>query len=66
MPEVEKKALTKRAKKLGLTISAYILHAVKISETMISEDELLEMSKHAEKEYREGKTKTLQSLADLI
>lgn len=66
MPENEKKALVRRAKKAGRTISAYILHAVKVSETMISEDELVEMSKQAEKEYREGKTKTLRSLADLI
>lgn len=48
------------------TVSSYLLYAVELEQQLISEEELLEMSKKADKEYKEGKTKELKRLADLI
>lgn len=66
LPKEKKEAIEKRAKKSGLTISSYILYTVELEEKLISEDELAERIKEAEKNYREGKAKKLKSLADLI
>lgn len=66
LPEEKKKAIEKRAKKSGLTISSYILYTVGLEEKLISEDELAERIKEAEKNYHKGKAKKLRSLADLI
>lgn len=38
----------------------------KLKGELISEDELLNMAKIAEQEYKTGKTKTLKSLKDLM
>lgn len=49
-----------------MNVSAYILYALDFEENLISEDELYESLKLAEKEHTEGKTKVLGSLADLM
>lgn len=66
LPQEEKVKLEKRARKAGITISAYILYSVKVAENAISQEELLEMATEAEKDYRKGRTKELKSLADLM
>lgn len=62
----KKKAIEKRAKRMGKTTSAYVLNALELEKQLISEDELLEMAKTAEKEFKTGKTKKLSSLQDLM
>lgn len=66
LPEEKKRMIRTRAKKANKSISAYILYAISLEESLISEDELLVMSENAEKNYKEGKTKELTSLADLM
>lgn len=66
MPLAEKQKIEKRAKKAGQSISGYILGAVKLQESLIQEDELVEMIKQAEKEHESGKTKKFVSLKDLM
>ena len=62
----EKKKILARAKKSGKNVSAYILYALEVENDLISEDELLAIAKRAEKDYRDGNTKELSSLADLM
>ncbi|MBI5412152.1 hypothetical protein HZA43_03170 [Candidatus Peregrinibacteria bacterium] len=66
MPVEAKKEVEKRARRVHKTTSGYLLDALKIVEQMISEEELLAMSKTAGKNYKQGKTKALKSLNDLI
>ena len=66
MPLAEKKKIEKRAKMASKSVSAYVLDTLKFQEKMIQEDEILAMAERAEKEYREGKTKVLRSLEDLM
>lgn len=66
LPQKDKEDLLRRAKKAGKTVSAYIKSIIDLEQNMISEDELLAMSKTAMKEYKSGKTKTLTSLKDLM
>ncbi|MDP4007843.1 MAG: hypothetical protein Q8P68_01495 [Candidatus Peregrinibacteria bacterium] len=66
LPPDKKKEIERRAKKMGLSISSYVLYTIDLEQKMISEDELLERIKEAEKNYKEGKTKILKSLADLM
>lgn len=66
LPPQKKKEIEKRARKMGFSVSAYILHSVNMEQKMISEDEILEMAERAEKDYKAGKTKVLRSLADLM
>jgi len=66
LTEKQKKEIEKRAKKVGTNTSSYILHAVALEKELISEDDLLEMAKKSEKDYKLGKTKKLSSLADLV
>ena len=62
----EKKRILARAKKSGRNVSAYILYALEIENDLISEDELLARCKRARENYRNGDTKELSSLADLM
>lgn len=48
------------------TVSSYLLYAVELEQQLISEEELLEISKKADMDYKNGKTKEVKSLADLI
>lgn len=66
LPKEKKKEIMQRAKKAGMTVSAYIISALELEEQLISEDELLEMAKEAERAYREGRTKVLKSHRDLM
>jgi len=66
LPPDQKKEIERRAKKAKKTISAYILYAIQLEQSLISEDELLEIAKRTEDDYYNGKTKELKSLADLM
>lgn len=66
LPQEQRKELESRAKKANKTLSAYVLDALAIMKELISEEELLAMAKEAEKDYKKGKTKKLESLADLM
>ena len=66
IPDDEKKIIEKRAKKAGKTVSAYFLWIAKLEQSLIQEDELLQMAREAESDYHAGKTKKLRSLADLM
>ena len=48
------------------TVSSYFLYAAELEQQLISEEELLEMSKKADADYKKSKTKELKSLIDLI
>lgn len=62
----EKKRILARAKKSGRNVSAYILYALEVENDLISEDELLARCKRARINYKDGDTKELSSLADLM
>lgn len=66
LPLAKKKEIIRRAKKAGKTVSTYILEALALEKKLISEDELLEMVKEGRAEHEAGKTKVLNSLADLM
>ncbi len=66
LPPQRKIEIEQRAKKAKKSISAYILYAIQLEQSLISEDELLKMAKDAENDYRNGETKELKSLADLM
>jgi hypothetical protein len=66
LPEDKKKEIEERAKKANKSTSAYIIYVVELEKQLISEDELVKMSKKAEKDYKAGKTKKLKNLADLM
>ena len=66
IPEEKKKIITRRAKKAGKTVSAYVISVLELEEKLISEDELVEMSREAMEEHKAGKTKVLKSFKDLM
>jgi hypothetical protein len=66
VPEQKKAELEQRAAKANKTLSAYVLNSLELINLLISEDELAEMIKKAEKNYKKGKTKELKSLSDLM
>ena len=66
LSEKDKKKVMARAKKAGKSVSSYILYTLNLEENLVSEDDLVRMSKKAKKDYKEGKTKELNSLADLL
>ncbi len=50
---------------MGKSIRAYIAYVVELEQHLISEDQIKKMKIKAEKDYKQGKTKVLRSLADL-
>lgn len=66
LPPQKKATIFKRAKKAGKSISAYIVYAVELEQSLISEDELAARAAQAEKDYKHGKTRALKSLSDLL
>ncbi len=66
LPECKKQYIKERAKKANKSISSYILYIIDIEEQLISENELVKMSKKSEKDYKTGKTTRLDSLANLM
>jgi hypothetical protein len=66
LPKDEKTNILLRAKKSGKSVSSYILHATKLEESLIQEDEIVQLAKTAEKDYKNGKTKALNNAEDLL
>ena len=66
LPQKIKKEIQERAKKSKKTVSAYFIDIFELERSLISEKELLEIAIQAEKDYKTGKTKKLESLSDLI
>lgn len=66
LPEIKKKEIERRAKKAKKSTSAYIIQVVELEKQLISEDDLAQMARDAEKDYKAGKTKKLTSLSDLL
>ncbi|MBU2523658.1 hypothetical protein KKG71_00495 [Patescibacteria group bacterium] len=66
LPPNKKKDIEGRAKKANMTLSAYIMYTVELEKQLIGEDELVKRAKRAELDYKNGKTKELRSLADLM
>ena len=66
LPAEKKKEIEARAKKMNQSTSAYIVRVFELEKSLISEEELLQMAKKAERDYKAGKTKKMVSLADLM
>ena len=66
VPAEVKKDIVRRAKKEKTTLSGYILRAVQLKKSLISEDELLARVRESRKNYKAGKTKILRSFDDLM
>ena len=67
MPAKTAELTKKRAIKRGFpSISSYVRFLIEEDEDLISQDELLELSKKASRDYKNGKLKKLKSLRDLI
>lgn len=58
--------IRKKAKKMGISVSQFILHLFNLQEGMIDEEGLLQSIKEADEEHRQGKTKQVNSLQDLM
>ena len=66
IPQSQKAEIEKRAKKANRSTSAYIIYAVELEKSLISEDELVKMAAKATADYKAGRTEELTSLADLM
>ena len=66
IPAEKKKEIEQRAKKACKSTSGYIIQMFELEKSLISEDELIKMASKAEKDYKEGKTKKLTNLSDLM
>lgn len=66
IPQSQKAEIERRAKRANRSTSAYIIYAVELEKSLISEDELVEMAAKAEADYKAGKTEELTSLVDLM
>lgn len=67
LPEDEAKVIKDRAKKAGFdSVSGYVRSLLALDEELISEEELLAMSRQADKEYKSGKIIKAKSLASLL
>jgi Arc/MetJ-type ribon-helix-helix transcriptional regulator len=63
--DLEKKIKSKTKKKGFDSVSSYIKYLISIDNDLISEEELLEEVKRAEKEYEKGDFIKAKSMADL-
>ncbi len=67
LPSQDVKRLKSTVKKRGYdSISSYIKTLFQADEQLISETELLKTVKHAEREYKQGKSIKARSIADLV
>lgn len=67
LPEDKAKVIKDRAKKAGFaSVSGYVRSLLALDEELISEEELLAMSRQADKEYKSGKLIKAKSLASFI
>ncbi len=57
--------LKEKARLAGMSVSAYVRRVLAYEEQLITEDELLERSRDAQKNYKKGKVKTLKNVDDL-
>jgi|AntAceMinimDraft_17_1070374.scaffolds.fasta_scaffold36179_2 Arc/MetJ-type ribon-helix-helix transcriptional regulator len=66
-PEKTTKEVKILAKKRGFaSLSSYIKYLVELDKDLISETELLKSIRESRKEYREGKSIKVESIAELI
>ncbi len=66
LPKEKKLEIEARARKSNQSTSAYIVRIVELEKSLISEAEVIEASKKAENDYKNGKTKKLKSLKNLM
>ncbi len=67
LPPKTTQQIKKKAKNKGFgSVSGYIKYLIKMDDDVISADELLEMSKQAKEDYKNGKTIKAKSLMDLL
>jgi len=66
LPQKIKREIKERAKKSNKTVSAYFLDIFELEKILISEEELSNAAIQAERDYKAGKTKKLESLFDLM
>lgn len=67
LPQSATKMIKKRVEERGFsTVSGYIQYLLDADDELISAEELLKMSKRAERDYKKGKTYKLKSLSDLM
>lgn len=65
-PELEKK-IRQSAKRQGVSISRYIARSVELEQALISEDEILESVREAQKEYDRGEVYSgLDALREVV
>ena len=67
LPKEATKMIKKRVEERGFsTVSGYIQFLLDADDELISAEDLLKMSKRAERDYKKGKTYKLKSAFDLI
>lgn len=67
LPQSATKMIKKRVEERGFsTVSGYIQYLLDTDDELISAENLLKMSKKAERDYKKGKTYKLKSIADLM
>lgn len=66
LPEDILHSLKKKAGKAGVTTNAFICRLIEQDLEIISEEELIQIIKRAESNYKEGKTMILKSFDDLL
>jgi len=67
LPKETAKSIKTLSKKRGfVSVSGYIKYLAEMDKDLISETELLNTIKQSRKEYKEGKTITAKSMADLV
>lgn len=67
LPKMTVAEVKRRAKKRGFkSASEYVRYLVDLDEGLISPEQLLVMSKRADKEYRAGKLKEYKSLSKIL
>lgn len=67
LPEKTATTAKKTAKKAGFSsVSSYVRFLLDEHSELITVDELLAMSKRADKEYKSGRMKSYKSLSELI
>ncbi|MDD4900942.1 MAG: hypothetical protein PHS62_02395 [Patescibacteria group bacterium] len=67
LPQSATKIIKKRVEKRGFsTVSGYIQYLLDADDELISAEELLKMTKKAERDYKKGKVYKLKSVSDLM
>ena len=67
LPQETTKEIKILSKKRGFpSVSSYIKHLIELDRNLISEKELLNSVREAEREYRNGETVKAESIEDLL